>query len=93
MLVILTTTCSGVHESKLTDLTLEMWTPRLRWIPAHRIHKKIPRFQDAHLGPNREIHRGRVEEANAAAYKVSRVLQTREDAEENIKSVEVPSTK
>lgn len=43
--------CSGVHWSRLTDLTLEMWTPRLRWIPAQRIHMNTPRFQEAHRGP------------------------------------------
>lgn len=26
----LTVTCSGVHESRLTDFTREMWTPKLR---------------------------------------------------------------
>lgn len=43
--------CSGVHWSRLTDLTLEMWTPRLRWIPAQRMHMNTPRFHDAHRGP------------------------------------------
>lgn len=43
--------CSGVHWSRLTDLTLEMCTPRLRWIPAQRIHMNTPRFQEAHRGP------------------------------------------
>jgi len=47
----LTETCSPVHESRFTDLTRETWTPRFRWIPAHRMHRKIPRFHDAHLGP------------------------------------------
>lgn len=43
--------CSGVHWSRLTDFTLEMWTPRLRWMPAQRIHMNTPRFHDAHRGP------------------------------------------
>ena len=43
--------CSGVHWSRLTDLTLEMWTPRLRWMPAQRMHMNTPRFHDAHRGP------------------------------------------
>lgn len=30
-----------------------MWTPRLRWIPAHRMHRNIPKFHEAHLGPRR----------------------------------------
>lgn len=46
-----TTTCSGVQVSKLTDLTLLMWTPRFLCIPAHLIHKNIPKFQLAHRGP------------------------------------------
>lgn len=46
--------CSGVHASKFTDLTFEMWTPRFRWIPAHRMHRKTPKFHEAHRGPERE---------------------------------------
>ena len=46
-----TAICSGVHESRLTDFTFEICTPRFLWIPAHRMHKNIPKFQDAHLGP------------------------------------------
>lgn len=49
--LVFTWICSGVHWSRLTDLTLEMWTPRLRWIPAQRIHMNTPRFQEAHRGP------------------------------------------
>ena len=48
---VLTCICSSVHESRLTDLTLDICTPRLRCIPAHLMHKNIPRFHDAHLGP------------------------------------------
>lgn len=44
-------TCSGDQVSKFTDLTRVMCTPRLRWIPAHRMHKNTPRFHDAHRGP------------------------------------------
>lgn len=43
--------CSGVHWSKLTDLTLDIWTPRFRCIPAHLMQIKTPVFQEAHLGP------------------------------------------
>ena len=46
-----TVICSGVQESRLTLLTLEMWTPRFLWIPAHLMHMNTPRFQDAHRGP------------------------------------------
>lgn len=46
-----TAICSGVHWSRLTDLTLEMWTPRLRWMPAHRMQMKMPKFHDVHRGP------------------------------------------
>lgn len=48
---VLTATCSGVHVSKFTDLTLEMCTPKLRCMPAQRIHRKIPIFHDAQRGP------------------------------------------
>lgn len=34
-----TASCSGVHESRLTDLTLEMCAPSPRWIPAHRTQR------------------------------------------------------
>lgn len=43
--------CSGVHWSRLTDLTRDMCTPRFRWIPAHLIQINTPRFQEAHRGP------------------------------------------
>ncbi len=51
MLNIITSICSGVQESRLTDLTREMCTPRFLWIPAQRMHMKTPIFQLAHLGP------------------------------------------
>lgn len=47
----LTSICSGVHESRLTDFTLDIWTPKFRCIPAQRIQRKTPRFHDAHRGP------------------------------------------
>lgn len=47
----LTSICSGVHESRFTDFTLEIWTPKFRCIPAQRIQRKTPRFHDAHRGP------------------------------------------
>ena len=59
---VLTCICSSVHESRLTDLTLDICTPRLRCIPAHLMHKNIPRFHDAHLGPvgeKKKILRGK----------------------------------
>lgn len=31
-----------------------MCTPRFLWMPAHRMQIKTPRFQDAHLGPDKE---------------------------------------
>lgn len=52
---LLTDTCSAVHESRLTDFTFDRCTPKFLWIPAHRIHKKIPRFQEAHLGPDEKF--------------------------------------
>lgn len=52
-MLIRTVICSGVQESKLTDLTFEMWTPKFLCIPAQRIHKNTPRFHEAHLGPKR----------------------------------------
>lgn len=44
---------SEVHWSRLTDFTLDMCTPRFLWIPAHRMQINTPRFQDAHLGPDK----------------------------------------
>lgn len=38
----LTSTCSEDQVSIDKDLTLEMCVPNLRWIAAHRMHKKIP---------------------------------------------------
>jgi len=43
--------CSCVHWSRLTDFTLDIWTPRFLWIPAQRIQMNTPIFQDAHRGP------------------------------------------
>ena len=47
----LTSICSSVQLSKLTDLTRDIWTPKLRWIPAHLIQINTPKFHEAHLGP------------------------------------------
>lgn len=44
--------CSEVHWSRLTDLTLDMCTPRFLWMPAHLMQINTPRFQEAHLGPD-----------------------------------------
>ena len=52
----LTASCSAVQASRLTDFTFETWTPRLRWIPAHRMHRNTPRFHDAHRGPEHISH-------------------------------------
>ena len=30
--------------------TFEMWVPMRRWMPEHWMHKKTPRFHDAHDG-------------------------------------------
>ena len=49
----LTASCSGVHESRLMDLTLDMCTPRLRCMPAHLIHRNTPKFHDAQRGPEK----------------------------------------
>lgn len=42
--------CSSVHESRVTDLTLLICTPRPRCIPEHLMHRKMPRFQLAQRG-------------------------------------------
>lgn len=54
--------CSEVHWSRLTDFTLDMCTPRFLWMPAHRMQINTPRFQDAHLGPEK----GRTVDCNLA---------------------------
>ena len=41
---------SGSQSSRLMERTLDMCTPRPRWIPEHSIHSMIPRFMDAHVG-------------------------------------------
>lgn len=42
--------CSSVHESRSTDLTLLMCVPIPRWMPEQRMQTKIPKFQLAHRG-------------------------------------------
>lgn len=42
--------CSSVHESRSTDLTLLMCVPIPRWMPEQRMQIKMPKFQLAHLG-------------------------------------------
>jgi len=42
--------CSSVQVSRSTDLTREMCTPMLRWIPEQRMHMKTPMFHEAHRG-------------------------------------------
>lgn len=39
-----TSTCSFVQPSMLSDLTLDICVPSLRWIDAHRMHRKIPNY-------------------------------------------------
>ena len=38
------------HESMVTDLTKEMWTPSPRCFPEHSRHMKIPYETEAHCG-------------------------------------------
>ena len=42
--------CSSVHASRSTDLTLLMCVPMPRCIPEHLMQTNMPRFQLAHLG-------------------------------------------
>jgi hypothetical protein len=42
--------CSSVHESKSTDLTLLICVPMPLCIPEHRMQMNIPKFQLAHRG-------------------------------------------
>lgn len=42
--------CSSVQESKSTDLTREMCTPKLRCTPEQRMQTNTPMFQEAHRG-------------------------------------------
>ena len=42
--------CSSVHESKSTDLTLLICVPIPRWMPEQRMQRKTPKFQLAHRG-------------------------------------------
>lgn len=46
--------CSSVHESRSTDLTLLMCVPIPLWIPEQRMQMKMPRFQLAHRGSARK---------------------------------------
>lgn len=39
-----TSTCSLDQLSMLSDFTLDTWVPNLRWMVAHRIHKKTPSY-------------------------------------------------
>lgn len=40
---------------KQKNITFDICTPRLLWIPEHCIHIKIPKFTLAHLGPLKAI--------------------------------------
>lgn len=46
----LTSTCSDDQVSMLKDLTLEICVPSLRWIAAHRMHKKMPIYRRESVG-------------------------------------------
>lgn len=52
-----TKSCSSVHLSRFTDLTLDICVPRFLWIPEQRIHTKTPKFVEAHRGPSRTSDR------------------------------------
>jgi len=39
-----------LQESRLSDLTLEMWEPRFLWIPEHSMQTSIPRLMEAQSG-------------------------------------------
>ena len=39
---VITFICSGVHMSRSTDLTFDIWVPMLRWMPEQRMHTKTP---------------------------------------------------
>jgi len=47
--------CSSVHESRSTDLTLLICVPIPLWMPEHRMQMNMPRFQLAHRGSARSI--------------------------------------
>jgi hypothetical protein len=38
----------------LNDLTLDMWVPSLRWMVAHRMHRKMPNCNTSSLALARE---------------------------------------
>lgn len=38
----------------LSDLTLEMCVPSLRWIDAHRMHRKMPNYHESVLSDFQE---------------------------------------
>ena len=52
-----TSTCSSVHLSRVTDLTLLMWVPSDLCSPPQRIQRKTPMFQDAQRVPNNMKHK------------------------------------
>lgn len=39
-----TSTCSFDQPSMLSDLILDICVPSLRWIDAHRMHRKMPNY-------------------------------------------------
>lgn len=44
-----TSTCSLDQLSMLSDFTLDMWVPSLRWMVAHRMHRKMPSYNTSCL--------------------------------------------
>lgn len=48
----LTSNCSSVHLSKLTDLTFEMCVPNFLCKPPQRMQRKTPKFHEAHRVPS-----------------------------------------
>lgn len=38
-------------ENETMNVTFDICTPRLLWIPEHCMHMKIPKFTLAHRGP------------------------------------------
>jgi hypothetical protein len=46
------------HSSRSRDRTLDMWEPRLRWIPEHSIHMSTPKLRLAQSGSATQTNTG-----------------------------------
>ena len=46
----ITAISSGVHSSNARDRTREMCDPSILWTPEHSMHRRQPRFRQAHSG-------------------------------------------